>query len=127
MKNMRKTKEQLKQEAALHQKAIESEFHLVVEEGKSTAKKAAYVAGGILAGFLLIRLLTRKKVVEKPVAGVFSHHEQPAHRQKSGIMSTVGKMLLTEAAVLGIRFAKDRIKDYFEHSDHNEGSTENPE
>ena len=110
MKN--RSKEELKQQALLHQQALEKDFDDVVTEGKKTAKKVAIVAGSILVSYLVVRALTRKKVVVKD-AGPSSFQ---ASSQKSGMMGMVGKMLLTEAAVLGVKFAKERIKDYFEHS-----------
>jgi hypothetical protein len=114
MTTNQKTKEELKNEALMHQQAIEKEFHDIVEEGKETAKKAAYITGGVLAAYLVIRLLTRKKVVteegDHSKRRIFKVEEN-----KSSIVGSVGKMLLTQASLLAIGFAKNKIKHYLEN------------
>ncbi len=114
MTTNQKTKEELKNEALMHQQAIENEFHDIVEEGKETAKKAAYIAGGALAAYLIVRLLTRKK--DDRIEEDDSHRRiYRVKESKSSVAGSVGKVLLTQATLLAIGFAKDKIKDYLEN------------
>ncbi|MEJ2003994.1 MAG: hypothetical protein P8X57_03300 [Cyclobacteriaceae bacterium] len=109
-----KTKEELKNEVELHRQALENDFHEVVEGGRKAAKRVAIFAGGFLAIYTVVRLLTRKKVVvedgKHSKRNVFKVEEK-----KSSVAGSIGKMLLTQATLLAIGFAKNRIKDYLEN------------
>jgi len=121
----KKTKEELKNEALLHQKALEKEFQHIVVEGKKTARKAAFIGGGFLVSYLIIRVLTRKKVVvdEKHKGRNIYNIEE----KKSTLAGSIGKMLMTQAAVLALRFAKDRIKEYMEHRPNKDEEERDPQ
>jgi hypothetical protein len=109
---MKKTKEELKNESQLHQEALEKEFAEIVSEGKETAKKALFIGGGFLVTYLIIRIATQKKTVSD-MSEKRAWRQEP--EQKSSMASSIGKMLLTQAAILAIKFAKDRIKEYLEN------------
>jgi hypothetical protein len=93
-----------------HQEAIERELTELAHEGKRLAKTAAYVAGGVLGAYFVIRLLTRKKI-ELPENSDQAYFKAPAMQQSSGLWGGIGKILLTEATMIGLQLAKDRIKD----------------
>ena len=109
---MKKTKEELKNESQLHQEALEKEFGQIVYDGKQTARKALFIGGGFLITYLIIRVATRKNTFpEKTEKKVWQHQPE----QKTSVAGSIGKMLLTQAAILAIKFAKDRIKEYLEN------------
>ena len=93
-----------------HQKAIESELNELAVEGKRLAKTAAYVAGGLLGAYFVIRLVTRKKIVA-PEDSDQAFYQASNSQKSAGLLSGIGKILLTEAAMIGLQLAKDRIKD----------------
>ncbi|MCA6074374.1 hypothetical protein [Fulvivirga sedimenti] len=119
-----KTKEELKRQSKIHQQALEHDFEEIIVEGKRTAKKAALVAGGILLTYLVVRAITRKKVVVRESAGSQNFYENPP--QKSGVVGTMGKMILTEAAILGMKFAKEKVKDYIDNLMETDDDPEDP-
>jgi hypothetical protein len=121
---MMKTKEELKRQSMIHQKALEHDLDEIIVEGKRTARKAALVAGGVLLTYLVVRAFTRKKVVVKESASAQTMYENPT--QKSSVVGTMGKMILTEAAILGMKFAKEKVKDYIDNLMETDDDPEDP-
>ncbi len=119
-----KTKEELKRQSKFHQQALEHDLDEIIIEGKRTAKKAAYIAGGALLAYLVVRTLTRKKVVVSESEDTRNIYAPSP--QKSSVVGTMGKMILTEVAIMGMKLAKEKVKDYIDNlmeSDENSGNT----
>lgn len=93
-----------------HQEAIEREMQDLVTEGKSIGRTAAYVAGGLLASYFVIRLITRKKVVINDESEL-ANFQAAVPKKNAGIWSGLGRIVLTEVAMMGLQLAKERIKD----------------
>ncbi len=102
-------KDDLIKKSEEHQMAIERELTELADEGKRLARTAAYVAGGLLGAYFVIRLVTRKKIVTPDDEEAFFRAQKS--QKSAGLLGGIGKVLLTEAAMIGLQLAKDRIKD----------------
>jgi hypothetical protein len=105
------TKEELLKKSQEHQDAIERELQAVASEGKKIARTSAYVAGGLLAAYVVVRLLTRDKSGTLIDTSDMKAFKMTKPNKTAGIWGGIGKFLLTEAAMIGMEIAKNRIKD----------------
>ena len=121
--NLSHYKETLEKDSKEHRKAFEEELAVMLDQGKKVALTALVVGGSFALSFYVIRKLAGGKKKKTVVSSV--RPEKVVIKNKSSLFSSIKHVVFTEAAVLLMAVAKQKLQAYLKHEKKLEN--ENPE
>lgn len=114
-------KAQLLRKAEAQRKAINGEVELMSEKTAGMLKNALVIGGALAATYIIYRLLSdggkskkkkRIKIIQKPADDAGTEVVEVAESPIAGMLTKVGTVLASQAAVFLLSMAKEKIGEY---------------
>lgn len=124
-KHLSEYKEYLEKDSQQHREALEEELAVMLEEGKKIAIKTLVIGGSFALSFYLIKKLAGGTKDKKKVKAV--KPQKVVINKNNSLMSSVKHVVFTEAAVLLMSLAKNKLQGFLKHDNpHGDEHPENP-